>query len=106
MGREESKLRKELAELVGQRPGWRLEPRATPGASPLWCYMDEGSVELSVTVQEGNIHLYVMATDEEIVLDDAQALTSWIQMHRADTLRDAPAKPTGKARVRSFFEWS
>ncbi len=106
MSRDERKLRKELAELVGQRPGWRLEPRSTPGATPLWCYMDEGRIEFSVTAQEDKLRLYVMATDEEFTLDDPAALTDWIRANRADALREPPVKPTLKTRKRGFFEWS
>lgn len=106
MGREERRLRKELAELVGQRPGWRLEPRSTPGATPLWCYVDEGRIEFSVTAQEDKLRLYVMATDQEVVFDDSAALTDWIRANRADALREPPVKPAGKARKRGLFEWS
>ena len=106
MARNSKNHREELAELVGQRPGWRLEPQATPGATPLWCYVDEGRIEFSVSTQGDLIRLYEMATDEEITFDDAEALTSWLRVHRSDALRDPPSRARGKARFRSFFEWS
>ena len=38
------------------------------GAAPLWCFVFNGKIEYSVTVDRGTIHLYVMDTDQEIVL--------------------------------------
>ena len=65
---------KDFEELLGGRPGWRLEPRSTPGAGPLWCFVFNGKIEYSVTVDRGIIHLYVMDTDQEIVFADADEL--------------------------------
>ena len=56
----------ELVDLFGGRPGWRLEPRSTPGATPLWCFVVGGKIEFSVTRDRDGIHLYVMETDQEI----------------------------------------
>jgi len=98
--------REDLAELLGQRPGWRLEPQVTPGATPLWCYVDEGRIEFSVSAQDDLIRLYEMATDQEVTFSDAESLTSWLRVHRSDALRDPPARLRGKARFRSFLEWS
>ena len=57
----------EVLNLLGGRPGWRLEPRSTPGATPLWCFVVGGKIEFSVTADGDAIHLYVMETDKEIV---------------------------------------
>jgi hypothetical protein len=88
------------------RPGWRLEPQTSPGASPLWCYVAGGKVECSVTVVEGAIRLYEMETDREIVFPDVTALTAWLQQHRSEALREAPSPAAAKAKRRRFFEWS
>ena len=98
--------RKELVELLEGRPGWRLEPRSTPGAAPLWCYVTGGEIEFSVTAEDGAIHLYVMATDHELVFRDTNELTAWLQEHRDDAFRDRPQRPEGKERFRRYFEWS
>ena len=98
-------LRKELSELGGGLEGWRLEPRTTPGASPLWCYLSEGKIELSVTAEGPAFVLYVMETDAEVALPDRDALLAWLSDNRPDALREASPRPEGKKRFRKFFEW-
>lgn len=100
-----SSLRKELVDLVGGLEGWRLEPRTTPGASPLWCFLCEGSVELAASVEGSAIVLYLMDTDEELTFSGRDALVAWLGEHRPETLRRLPTPPKGKTRVRKFFEW-
>jgi len=97
--------RAELSDLFGRRPGWRLEPRTTPGATPLWCFVAGGEVVLSVTSDEGLIRLYVMATDEEVVLADAGELTAWLQSNRVDAMQEAPPRQGRSSRFKSLFEW-
>jgi len=106
MGGGTESPRKKIVGLLQGRPGWRLEPRSTPGASPLWCFVDDGEVEFSVTGAGGRIRLYVMATDEEIVFEDADELSAWLRAHRAEALRDAPPRKDKRSRVKSIFEWS
>jgi hypothetical protein len=96
----------ELVDLLGGRPGWRLEPRSTPGATPLWCFVFAGKIEFSVTVDGGSIHLYVMDTDQEIVFRDADGLMSWLRSNRAEALREPQARPTRKSRFRKMTDWS
>jgi len=55
-------MRQDVVDLLRGRPGWRLEPRTTPGASPVWCYVVGGQIEFSVAVEDGVIRLYVMDT--------------------------------------------
>ncbi len=45
----EGRRRTRSCDLLGGRPGWRLEPRSTPGATPLWCFVVNGKIEFSVT---------------------------------------------------------
>jgi hypothetical protein len=97
--------RKQIVELFQGRPGWRLEPRTTPGASPLWCFVVDGHVEFSVTAEGGAIRLYVMDSDQEMVFADADALVAWLRSYRSDALQEAPGRPDGKRRVKRFFEW-
>jgi hypothetical protein len=105
MARRANEARKQIAELVQGRPGWRLEPRTTPGATPLWCFVVEGKVEFSVAAEGGSIRLYVMDTDQEFVFEDVDALTVWLRTYRSAALQDAAARPDGKTRVKKFFEW-
>ena len=76
------------------------------GASPLWCYVVGGEIEFSVAVEDGVIRLYVMDTDEEVVLADTDALTNWLQTYKAHALQDAPGRPDGRTRAKRFFEWN
>jgi hypothetical protein len=105
MGRRADQPRKQIVHLLDGRPGWRLEPRTTPGATPLWCFVDGGVIEFSVTAEKDMVRLYVMATDEEIVFADAEQLTTWLQTHRPAAMQEAPLRPDGKTRVRKLFEW-
>ena len=98
-------LRRELADLVGGLAGWRLEPQTTPGASPLWCFVADGKVEYSVTVDGPAIALYVMETDGEIAFSGRDAFVAWLVEHRPDALRPAPTRADKKKKVRKFFEW-
>jgi hypothetical protein len=99
-------LRKELADLLVGVPGWRLEPRTTPGASPLWCFVSDGKIELSVTVEGSELLLYSMETDREVRFPDQKTLVAWLKEHLPETMQDAPARPEGRERVRRFFEWN
>jgi hypothetical protein len=100
-----SSLRKELVDLVGGLEGWRLEPQTTPGATPLWCFLSDGKVEFSVSVDGSAIVLYVMENDEEMTFPSRDALVAWLAEHRPDTVRAAPARAERKKRARRFFEW-
>ena len=96
----------DFEELFGLRPGWRLEPRSTPGAGPLWCFVVNGKIEFSVTVEGGSIHLYVMETDQEIVFPDADALMAWLRDNRAEAAREPAERVPWKARGRRFMQWN
>ena len=95
----------ELVELVKGRPGWRLEPRTTPGASPLWCFVVNGEIEFSVSVEDGTLHVYVMATDQEVVLQNAEDLSGWLEANKPEALSDRVVSPSGKARMKGLLEW-
>jgi hypothetical protein len=97
--------RQQLVDLLRGRPGWRLEPRTTPGATPLWCFVDGGRVVYSVTAEGGVIRLYIMESDEEVAFREPSGLTAWLQEHRPEAMLDTPAPPNGKKRARKFFEW-
>lgn len=98
-------LRNELTDLLGGLEGWRLEPRTTPGASPLWCFLVDGKIEFSVTVERSSIVLYVMDTDDEMTFPTRDALVVWLGAHRPDAMRSAPPRAKRQKRYRRFFEW-
>lgn len=96
----------EIVDLLAGRPRWRLEPRSTPGATPLWCFVYGGKIEFSVSIDRGSIHLYVMETDQEIVFPDADSLTTWLRENRVEALQDPTVRPSRKSRFRKLTEWS
>ena len=95
----------EVLDLLGGRPGWRLESRSTPGASPLWCFVAGGKIEFSVTADADAIRLYVMDTDREIVFSDADALMAWLRINRAEAAQEPAPRVSAKSRFRKFTEW-
>jgi hypothetical protein len=105
MSKRTKQQRNDLMELVNGRPGWRLEPRTTPGASPVWCFVANGEIDLSASADDGALHLYVMATDQEFVMQTAEELNAWLEIHRPEALSERQASPTGKARTKGLFEW-
>ena len=105
MARGSDDARKQIVELLQGRPGWRLEPRTTPGASPLWCFVAEGKVVFSVTAEGGSVRLYEMDLDRELVFGGIAELTTWLRSNRADALQEATRRTEGRTRVKKFFEW-
>jgi hypothetical protein len=105
MGRRAVNVRKQVVDLLRGRPRWRLEPRTTPGATPLWCFVDDGEIELSVAAENGSIHLYVMEADREIVFKDASELSAWLASHKGEAFQEVPRRTDGKPKYRRFFEW-
>jgi hypothetical protein len=105
MARRADQPRQQLVDLLRGRPGWRLEPRTTPGATPLWCFVANGRVVYSVAAEDGLIRLYIMESDEEVAFRDVNGLTAFLQEHRPEAMQDAPDQPKGKKRAKKFFEW-
>lgn len=106
MARRAGQPRQQLVDLLRGRPGWRLEPRTTPGATPLWCFVDNGRIVYSVTAEGGVIRLYIMESDQEAAFRDVDGLTAWLQEHRPEAMQDVPVRPDGKKKkAKKFFEW-
>lgn len=105
MARGANQARKQIVELVEGRPGWRLEPRTTPGATPLWCFVVNGKVEFSVAAEAGAVRLYMMDTDQEVVFADVDGLAAWLRTYRSDALQQGAPRPDGRKRAKKFFEW-
>jgi hypothetical protein len=95
----------DILELLVGRPGWRLEPRSTPGTTPLWCFVFNGKIEFSVTVDDGTIHLYVMETDQEIIFKNADGLMAWLRANRAEAVLEPQPPGTKKSRFRRITQW-
>jgi hypothetical protein len=95
----------EIRDLLVGRPGWRLEPRATPGATPLWCFVFNGKIEFSVTVEEGSVRLYVMETDQDMQFADSEGLMAWLGANRAEAVLEPVPRATKKSRLRKLTRW-
>jgi hypothetical protein len=98
-------LTNEILELLGGRPGWRLEPRSTPGATPLWAFVYNGKIEYSVTADGGTIRLYVMETDQELIFDNADGLMSWLRSNRPEAAQESAAGKPRKSIFRRVTQW-
>jgi hypothetical protein len=97
-------LTNEILDLLGGRPGWRLEPRSTPGSTPLW-FVYNGKIEYSVTIDGGTIRLYVMETDQEIIFDNADGLMSWLRSNRPEAAQESEAGKPRKSIFRRVTQW-
>lgn len=95
----------EIRDLLVGRPGWRLEPRSTPGSTPLWCFVFNGKIEFSVTVEDGSVRLYVMETDQEIQFANGESLTAWLRANRAEALLEPVPPASKKSRLRKITQW-
>jgi hypothetical protein len=95
----------ETLDLLVGRPGWRLEPRSTPGTTPLWCFVFNGKIEFSLTVNDGSLRLYVMDTDQEIIFKDADGLMAWLRSNRAEAALEPEPPGTKKSRLRKITQW-
>jgi hypothetical protein len=71
----------------------------------LWCYVDAGRIELSVTAERDGVHLFVMDDDRELLFADAGALEAWLRAHKGQSLGEAESRLKDKDRVRKLFEW-
>jgi hypothetical protein len=98
-------LTSEIVEMLGGRPGWRREPRSTPGSTPLWAFVYNGKIEYSVTADAGTIRLYVMETDQEISFDSADGLMSWLRSNRPEAAQESEAGKPRKSIFRRVTEW-
>jgi len=76
-----------IGDALGSRPGWNYEPSTTPGALPSWCLDVHGEIRLSVSVNHGAVTIYIPNQDHEIVVDDLDALTKWIDTNEAQFLQ-------------------
>ena len=88
MRSEDDELWKQVGDILGTRPGWSLQASSSPGAPPAWCLVDEGEIDLSVSVDGGAVCVYVMSADREVRLDDTGALTAWLDANEAASRGD------------------
>jgi hypothetical protein len=78
MASRDKVLRREVGDLLRVRDHWSLQPSSSPGMPSQWCLLSGPEIELSVTVDQGAIVIYVMDQNAEIFLGDVAALTAWL----------------------------
>jgi hypothetical protein len=83
MASRDKTLRREVEGLLRPREHWSLQPSSSPGMPSQWCLLAGPEIELSVTVDQGAIVLYVMDANAEIFFDDVAALTAWLDADEA-----------------------
>jgi AcrR family transcriptional regulator len=83
MASRDTVLRGEVEDLLGARDHWSLQPSSSPGMPSQWCLLAGPEIELSVTVDQGTIVVYVTDRNAEIVLDDVTALAAWLDADEA-----------------------
>jgi hypothetical protein len=103
--RRRTALTNEILDLLGRRPGWRLEPSSTPGSPPLWAFVYNGKIEYSVRADGDTIRLYVMETDQDIVFDNADGLMSWLRSNRAEAAQEPEPRKSRMSIFRRVTQW-
>jgi hypothetical protein len=83
VSRKEKVLWNEVSAVLGDRPGWALEPAVTPGQPPSWCFGTGGVSELAVSILHGSVSIYLVDRDQEIDVVDAQAMTAWLDANES-----------------------
>jgi hypothetical protein len=83
MASDDKELRHEVAELLGARDHWSLQPSSSPGMPSQWCLLSGPEIELSVSVEQRELVVYVMDANTEIFFDDVAALTAWLDADEA-----------------------
>jgi hypothetical protein len=98
-------LEPDVAAALRGRSGWRLEPAATPGAPPSWCFVASGRIELSVLAGDGLLALYVTADDQDVELESVDALVSWLRTNRPEAFGPRRDRVLDRIRRGRLFSW-
>jgi hypothetical protein len=98
---DNTELWKQIDRLLRRRPRWRFLAVASPGAPPVWCFGLEHEPELSVTVMDGSISVYVAPANYDLSLNNAGELESWLTAFWPGALEERREKP-GRG---SIFRW-
>ena len=102
---DKDKLRAEVDELLGRRPGWKLQAMATPGLPPVWGFGSGGQVELSVGTDRDSISVYVVEQDLDVTLHNTSELAEWLQAYKPQAFQDPKDGAGAKPKRRRFLDW-
>ncbi len=78
MASRDQALRRDVEKVLRGREHWSLQPSSSPGMPSQWCFLSGPQIELSVTVDQGAVVVYVMDRNTEVSLPDAVTLTAWL----------------------------
>ena len=78
MASRDKALRHDVEQALRGREHWSLQPSSSPGMPSQWCFLSGPQIELSVTVDQGAVVVYVMDRNTEVFFEDAVALTAWL----------------------------
>jgi hypothetical protein len=96
---------KQVEQLLRGRAGWRLQATTIPGAPPVWCFSEEGDVELTVTVEGNSIQVFEMENERITSLDEPEDLAGWLRAYKAAAFADRPTGERPGRRRRGFLQW-
>lgn len=83
MASADTRRGRKVEELLRGREHWSLQPSSSPGLPSQWCFLAGPEIELSVTVDQGAIVVYVMDRNAEVFLADGAALAAWLDANEA-----------------------
>lgn len=107
MASHDDELWDQVSGLLKSRRCWSLERQTTPGAPPIWCFGSGGECELSVSIDSGNISVYLVDKDQEITLRETGALIEWLDSNEVFFFRrtSMPGGDFDEMLARKIEEW-
>lgn len=108
MASHDDELTEAIAQLLGSRPGWSLQPSSTPGAPLAWCFGAGGEIDLAVEVDQGAIDVYRMEDDRDLRFATIEDLTNWLDANEATALKGEPlhaGEIVHELADRDFVKW-
>ncbi|KQC34734.1 hypothetical protein [Frankia sp. ACN1ag] len=68
-----------LAQLLENRPDWRLELEFDDGAA--WCFGQYGAARLVITVTPGGYRMYRADKDDSWIIPRLESVAAWLDEH-------------------------
>jgi hypothetical protein len=73
----------QVSARLESRQGWSLQSSPTPGVPPTWGLVSDGEIELSVSIENGLIAVYLVDKEVVISFPDVDRLTVWLDANEA-----------------------
>jgi len=101
----EADLWRHVSGLLQRRQGWTFQGMPSPGAPPAWCFSSGHEIELSVTVEEGSVCVYVVEADQEVRLAGTEELVDWLTTRWPAALPEQREGVSDRLKAGRLFEW-